>query len=83
MYKLLYTRHFKKDFKKLTSLIQEKTIITLKKIKKNPFNGVEKLKGMKYGIYRVRIGSYRIRFDIEKNNLILHSVKHRKEIYGK
>ncbi len=81
MYKLIITPHFKRDFKKMASALQEKAVIFLKKLQKNPLKFSEKLKGVKRGIHRIRIGNYRIRFDIVKKDIVLHSFKHRKDIY--
>lgn len=33
------------------------------------------------GQWRIRWGDYRVRYDIEEDDVILHSVRHRKEIY--
>ncbi len=33
------------------------------------------------GSYRFRIGHFRIVFDLEKDALIIHNVKHRKDVY--
>ena len=33
--------------------------------------------------FRLRIGSYRVLFEIEENTIIIYRVKHRKEVYTK
>jgi mRNA-degrading endonuclease RelE of RelBE toxin-antitoxin system len=33
------------------------------------------------GQWRIRVGDYRIRYDIEGNRVLLYRVRHRKDIY--
>jgi len=48
----------------------------------NPYQGM-KLTSIKIGHWRIRIGDYRIRYDIEGNKVILLRILHRKDIYRK
>lgn len=75
------SRQFEKDFAKLDSLTQSKTLVILEQMKQKPLFNVTKLKGIKIGIYRRRIGDYRLRFDIINNSLYLYCLRHRKEVY--
>jgi len=50
----------------------------------NPYqNGAKKLKGRTPPCFRVRVGSYRIIYDVNNQKLVVHilAVGHRKEIY--
>ncbi|MCR4285393.1 MAG: type II toxin-antitoxin system RelE/ParE family toxin [Candidatus Kaiserbacteria bacterium] len=41
----------------------------------------KKLEGEMVGEYRIRMGDYRVLFDIDKKNLIIVRVQHRKDVY--
>jgi mRNA interferase RelE/StbE len=57
--------------KKIQELSEAKNIVTLAKM----------LSGDLQGVYRVRIGDYRVLFEVYKETLTILSVKHRKEAY--
>ncbi len=82
-YTLVYSSRFKKDFKSLSSDTQESVIICCTDILEDPFFKIRKLSGLKIGRLRKRIGDYRIRYDVFGNDVVLYSVKHRKDIYKK
>lgn len=42
-----------------------------------------KLASIKIGKWRIRIGDYRIRYDIEGDKVVLLRILHRKDIYRK
>ncbi|MBI3261074.1 type II toxin-antitoxin system RelE/ParE family toxin [Candidatus Berkelbacteria bacterium] len=55
-------------------------------IREDPFNqthqfDIRKLTDFPAGQWRVRKGDYRIRYDVDKNRLIIHAVFDRKEGY--
>lgn len=81
IYTIKTSRSFEKDFSKLDSLTQNRVLIALEKMKKNPFLQVKKLKKVNAGIYRLRIGDYRIRFDLIDEDIYLYRVRHRKNVY--
>lgn len=43
---------------------------------------VKALRGEFKGLYRLRVGNYRIIFDIEKNKITVISILHRKDAYN-
>lgn len=79
-FNVLLTRQFEKDLKKLPVNVQKQLLLALKQLAVDPYYG-NKLKGLKIGEWKWRIGNYRIRYDIEGKNVVLHAVKHRKGIY--
>jgi mRNA interferase RelE/StbE len=56
-------------------------------LRKNPFYGsnIKKLKGDFSGVYRYRIGQYRLFYSVETNKVIVFiiNLSHRKESYKK
>lgn len=77
---VLLTRQFEKDLKKLPANIKNQLLTALQQLAIDPYYG-DQLKGLKIGQRKWRIGNYRIRYDIEGKKVILHAVKHRKDVY--
>lgn len=80
-YKLKFSRQFQKDFAKLDSQVQAKVLVVLEKMQNKPLLGVKKLKKVKEGVFRKRLGDYRLRFDIFKKEVHLYRLRHRKDVY--
>ena len=84
-YQVIFPRPVQKQLDELPDNVFKRVITKLDALQKNPhLPGSIKLRGYK-NEYRLRIGSYRIRYEIielEKKILILHC-KHRKDIYKK
>jgi mRNA interferase RelE/StbE len=80
-YKIKISKQFEKDFAKLDSLTQSKILVVLERMQTKPFQKIKKLKSIKIGIFRRRIGDYRLRFDVMKNTIYLYRIRHRKEVY--
>ena len=69
-----------KDFKKLSPDTQKRISIKLSALQDNLQGDIKKLTNF-YPEYRLRVGNYRILFEIEDNNLIIHRIKHRQSAY--
>ena len=82
-YLIIPSKKFEKDFGKLSAENQLRILQVLEKMKIDPYkvSNFKKLTNEKYGIYRIRAGEYRLRFDIEKRKIYLHRLRHRKDIY--
>ena len=80
-YQVVFSKHFQKDFDGLELILQQRVVLAVEKLKENPFFRAIKLKDALEGKYRIRVGDYRIRFDVFHNNILLHRVKHRKDVY--
>jgi len=82
-YQIIPAKTFLKDLEKRVNpqcaLQIEKAI---NKLAKNPYQGI-KLASIKIGKWRIRIGNYRIRYDIEGDKVVLLRILHRKDIYRK
>ncbi len=75
---------FLKDLAKLPPAIRKETLKALTILEAEPFGPppkYKKLKGKGIGQWRLRIGSYRIRYDVIHKDVVLYRVRHRKDIY--
>ncbi|MFC1725588.1 type II toxin-antitoxin system RelE/ParE family toxin [candidate division KSB1 bacterium] len=79
---------FKKSvFKELEKLPRDEQILVISKIEtvllNNPFSGL-KLKGRYEGLWRFRIGDYRIIYEIQQDILVILilRISHRKDAYS-
>jgi mRNA interferase RelE/StbE len=80
-WRIVATSSFVKDFRNLSVSLQGRILKDLEALRLNPYSGL-KLTSTKAGKWRIRIGNYRIRYDIIGNDIILHRVRHRSRIYG-
>ncbi|MEH1816051.1 MAG: type II toxin-antitoxin system RelE/ParE family toxin [Nostoc sp.] len=82
-YKVEILRSALKQLKKIPSELQERIQIKIDDLATEPRpNGVKKLKG-KENAYRIRVGDYRVIYDIFDDILVVNVVEvgHRKNIY--
>ena len=81
-YELVYTKRAVKDIRRLDPKVKERLQKTLEKFREAPFEeSVQKLSNPEFGTYRLRIGDYRVIFDVDGNKLIILRLGHRKDIY--
>ena len=81
-YKVIFTKSVKKDFRKIPKLEASKVLNEIEELAKNPRSSkTKKLKGEK--LYRLRVGNYRVIYDIQDNLMLIFVVKlgHRSDIY--
>ena len=81
-YKVNFVKSVKKDFKKIPKLEVAKILDAIDELAKNPRSPKsKKLKGEK--LYRLRVGNYRVIYDIQDEKLLVFIVKlgHRSDIY--
>lgn len=87
MFHIFVTPTFERALKKIKDEnIMNDYVEVLKILEKDPLNktkrfNIKKLKNIKPGVWRIRIGDYRIRYDVEEDKVILHLISHRKDIY--
>jgi mRNA interferase RelE/StbE len=78
------TPSFQKDLEDLPRKQQERVLVALKRLESEPFGPpphVKKLKGEGVGQWRLRVGVYRARYDVMRQDVVLYRVRHRKDIY--
>jgi len=82
-YRIVIPKPSQKQLDNITKIERDHLIVTLRSLADDPRpNGVKKLKGYD-NTYRVRVGDYRIIYEIKDRELIvlLLSVSHRKDAY--
>jgi len=82
-YQIVIPKPAQKQLDNITKIERDRLILTLRSLADDPRpNGVKKLKGYD-NTYRVRVGDYRIIYEIKDRELIvlLLSVSHRKDAY--
>jgi mRNA interferase RelE/StbE len=85
-FQIAQTKEFEKKIKKLDPKIYTKIkTIVYPQLKKNPFYGtnIKKLKGEYEGIYRYRLGNYRLFYIINNDKVIVivTTISHRQSAY--
>ncbi len=86
MYKIEFIKEAYEEFKKLDKPVQRIIKEKLDLLVKNPEalkNNIKPLKGDYWGLYRLRVGNYRVVYKMEREKLIILIVRvgHRREIY--
>jgi mRNA interferase RelE/StbE len=84
-YRVELTKSAKKEFDKLPARIQNKVIEALSLLKEKPLSDLLQTKRLKgaLNLYRIRIGDYRIVYEVQKSRLLVLVIKvgHRREVY--
>lgn len=85
VYRIAFTKSARKEFNALSAGIREKVLEVLTFLSHNPFSEflrVKKLKGAT-SLYRIRVGDYRVVYEIRGNilTIIIIKIGHRREVY--
>jgi mRNA interferase RelE/StbE len=85
MYKVSLSSYAAKAYSKANITLAKKLSKCFIHLEINPYenNNIKKLSGQLTGLYRYRVGDYRVIFEInEKSKLVeVLSIKHRKSVY--
>ena len=82
-YQIEWRNSTKKDLRKIGSIDRLRIIAAVESLAANPFpQGCTKLSGSEQS-YRIRVGSFRILYDILSGRLIIEVIKvgHRRDVY--
>jgi mRNA interferase RelE/StbE len=79
-FEIRFTQRFLKNIKVLDREVQVRILREINILKANPYVG-KPLRGEWKGIYSLRIGDYRVLYQIKKNEVFLLVVGHRKRVY--
>lgn len=84
MYEVVISPYAVRDFKRLPKIIVARVDRAILKLRDNPhIPSIRFLKHSKLADFRIRVGDYRILFDIDESRkiIIILRVGHRKDIY--
>ena len=86
-YSAEFTRSAEKEFDRLPKKIKERVAEAVNLLAQNPYSELLKVKKLKAAqdLYRVRVGDYRVVYEIRESRLIVLIIKigHRGEVYRK
>ena len=83
VYNLVYTNSACRDIDKLDYSVKARLKHALERLSLDPRHNIEALRNSPLGSYRMRLGNYRVIFDIEGQDIVILRVGHRREIYRK
>jgi prevent-host-death family protein len=66
------------DLRRLDAQVHRRVLAALDALQANPYQG-QHLTDVPMGQWRIRVGDYRIRYDIEGSRVLLYRVRHRKD----
>ncbi len=80
-YKVRIKKSVQKDISSFDKKINQRLIKALQKLQRNPYTNAKKITGKEF--YRIRVGKYRIVYEIIKKDfeIIIYKISHRKDIY--
>jgi mRNA interferase RelE/StbE len=70
-----------KDIERLPPRIQERVLSRVEEMRTDLSGDVKRLTKFTPE-YRLRVGDYRVLFEIEDETIIIYRVRHRREVYG-
>ena len=83
MYRIVFTSSAAKEFRSLSKQFQQRIRAAIDGLQENPRpDGVKKLSGHQ-DLYRIRVGQYRVVYEIDDEVRILTvtRVRHRRDVY--
>ena len=80
-YKIQIKKSVQKDISCFDKKTNQRLIKTIQKLQRNPYTNTKKIIGKEF--YRIRVGNYRIVYEIKKTDfeIIVYKIGHRKNIY--
>lgn len=84
-YHIKFVKSAQKEFEKLPKNIKAKTLDALHVLSRNPYSELLRVKRLKgaQALYRIRIGDYRVVYDVRADVLVILVIKigHRSDVY--
>ena len=84
MFKIIYAKSIKKDLKNIEPSTKEKIKEEIEKLQYFPkISQIKKLHSYPLADFRLRVGNYRVLFDVycKKNEIHILKITHRKNLY--
>ena len=79
-HQIVHTQKFERNFKKLSSESQRRIAEEVLLLETDPAVG-KPLHGELKGLFSLRIGRYRVVYEIQERRIVLHMVAHRRAVY--
>ncbi|PTL35896.1 plasmid stabilization protein [Candidatus Methylomirabilis limnetica] len=79
-YEIRYHPEVRKVLARLDASMHRRILEAIEALKENPYRG-QKLREVHVGQWRLRVGPYRIRYDIAEDEVFILRIGHRREIY--
>jgi mRNA interferase RelE/StbE len=79
-YQLVISNRFRRDLRRLPADAHRRVLAVLETLEQDPYQGTQ-LTNVDLGAWRIRVGEYHRRYDIEGNQVLLYRVRHRRDIY--
>ena len=79
-YQLVISNRFRRDLRRFDAETYRRVLDALERLQENPHQGSQ-LTNVEIGAWRIRVGDYRIRYDIDNDRILLYRVRHRRETY--
>ena len=79
-YRLVISNRFRRDMRRLDVQTHRRVLEALEALQDNPRQGI-RLTNVDVGQWRIRVSDWRIRYDIEEDQVLLYRVRHRRDIY--
>ena len=71
-----------RDLRKLSKDVDRRVLAKIESLRDDLRGDVKRLKGTDPG-YRLRVGDYRVLFDLEGRTVVVRRVRHRREAYDR
>jgi len=84
MFTIEYSNQALKFFKRIDKSLSERILKHIEELSRNPFpQGVRSIEGYKEKTYRIRVGNYRILYEVDQEKGLVGIVKidHRGQVY--
>ena len=79
-FQLVISNRCRRDLRRLDAAIHRRVLEAIEQLQEDPYQGSQ-LTNVRIGQWRMRVGDYRIRYDVEGDRVLLYRVRHRKDIY--
>jgi mRNA interferase RelE/StbE len=79
-YGLRFSKRADKDLQRLPLEVQGRIVVRLKALRQDLTGDVKKLTNHTPE-YRLRVGDYRVLFEVDGDVIVVHRVRHRKDAY--
>jgi mRNA interferase RelE/StbE len=80
-FRVVITRRAERDVASLDSVARARIKKALIELSEDPLRRSKRLTNSELGQYRLRVGDWRIVFDLEHNDIVVLRIGHRREIY--